>query len=144
MHDHFLESVCAGLGAADSLDHLGIVLCFGGLLRVLFNRRFCCFCHREWKIVELRLKIVADRRRRKRIYHLRSKILLDFFMERIALEGSVELLQLDALRRILFVLGADVTAGSGYTCSFLLGAFHDYLNPASFLCHFIMFERLPL
>jgi len=45
VHHLLLEGVGTRLGAAHRLDHFGIVLGFGRLFGVLFNRRFCCFCH---------------------------------------------------------------------------------------------------
>jgi len=41
----FFERVSAGLGTANSLDHLCIILRFCCLLRVFLDRGFSCFCH---------------------------------------------------------------------------------------------------
>ena len=64
-------------------------------------------------------------------------ILLDFLVNRHALEDGVVLLQLKTFRSILAILGGDVTAGTGHTTIFVFGAFENDLNAVSFnfLCH---------
>ena len=47
----------------------------------------------------------------------------------------VELLQLDALGRVLAVLGGDVARGARLPRVLMLSAFKDYLHPVAFLSH---------
>ena len=53
------------------------------------------------------------------------------------LQEGVVLLELQALRSVLFVLGGDVAAHTGHTAVLLLGAFEDDLHACVFilLCH---------
>jgi hypothetical protein len=68
-----------------------------------------------------------------------SGSLFNFFVNRYFLEISIVFLQLQTLWIVLFVLGSDITAGTGHTGCFLLCAFQYYLYAVSFLCHCLDF-----
>jgi len=51
------------------------------------------------------------------------------------LHDRVELLQLQAFRSVLLVLGCDIPAGPGEPAVLVLGAFQYHLYPTAFFCH---------
>ena len=58
-------------------------------------------------------------------------------MHRNLLQERIVLLELETLRRVLLVLGGDVTGHTGNAAGLLLRALEDDLHPVSFrfLCH---------
>ena len=58
-------------------------------------------------------------------------------MDRDLLQVRIVLLALEAVRRILLVLGGDVAGDARYAAGLLLSALEDDLHPVSFslLCH---------
>ena len=109
--DFLFEHVGAGLLGADHADHLGKTLAGGG-----FEGSNNFLCHILMSPIVL---------------------LLDFFVDGHFLQEGVVLLELEALRGVLLVLGGDIAAHAGDTAGFLLGALQDDLNACvfSFLCH---------
>jgi len=62
--------------------------------------------------------------------------LLDFFVNRYALQRGIELLQLNALGRILLVLGGNVARSARQAGAFVLRAFQNHLHAVdTFLSH---------
>ena len=61
--------------------------------------------------------------------------LLDLLVDRHLAKDRVVLLQLDALRRVLTVLGRHVTGRAGHARFFVLGALEDDLYAVAFLRH---------
>lgn len=61
--------------------------------------------------------------------------LLNFFVKRYFFKDWVVFLQLHPLGGILPVFGCDVTGSTWHATGLMLSAFHNHLNPISFLCH---------
>ena len=65
------------------------------------------------------------------------QFLLDFLVNRHALENRIVLLQLEALGSVLSVLRGDVTRGAGEAALLHFSAFENHLDSIAFLllCH---------
>ena len=68
--------------------------------------------------------------------------LFNFFVNSIFFQNGVVFLQLQTLWCVFLVLGGNVTAGTSLTSCFVLCALENYLNPVSFLSHFLKLIRL--
>ena len=58
-----------------------------------------------------------------------------FSVQTVTAAATAELIHLKPVRRVLFVLGADVAAGAGKPGTLVLRAFEDHLNAIAFLSH---------
>lgn len=61
--------------------------------------------------------------------------LFDLFVEGVLAQHRVVLLQFDAIRGVLPVLGGDVSGSSGHARILMLGAFQNHLYTVAFFGH---------
>lgn len=102
VHDSLLEGIGARLGTPNGFDYFCPVLCLRrSFLVFCLDGCFCLLCHG----------------------------LFYFLVNGVLFQNRIELLQFEAFRCILLVLGTDVPAGARQTGGFVLRAFQDYLNP---------------
>lgn len=64
-----------------------------------------------------------------------DSLLFNFLMYRHLFQNRVEFLQLHSIRRILFILGSDISWSPRLSTVLMLGALQNHLNSISFLCH---------
>ena len=112
--DFLLEDVGTRLGALYHLDAFGVRTT--GVTGLKSGDRF--FCHSKFPFLKL----------------------LDFFVDGVALQNGVVLLQLQTIRGVLTVFGRDVTRRTGHTAGLVFGALKNYLYACffSFLCHCVV------
>jgi hypothetical protein len=51
-------------------------------------------------------------------------------------EDGIVFLQFHSLSGVFLVLGGNVPGSTRLSTVFMLGAFHNYLHPITFFCHF--------
>ena len=108
MDDFLLEGISAGLGTADHLDHLGVLLSASGL-----QRCYGFLCHGSDCLMSL----------------------LDLFVNGVLAQHRVVFLHLNPLRGILPVLRGDVPGSTRNARGFVLCAFENHLYAVAFLRH---------